>query len=99
MHRVAGEPTHRPAHGAQGDASARPPLGLWTAAAAAIDLLPYQLEPALAVLRGATRLLLADAVGLGKTIQAGLILSELRERGWVDRALVSVRPACAPRGR
>jgi superfamily II DNA or RNA helicase len=69
-------------------ASSRPPLGLWTAAAATIDLLPYQLEPALAVLRGATRLLLADAVGLGKTIQAGLILSELRERGWVDRALV-----------
>lgn len=66
----------------------RPPLGLWTAAAAAIDLLPYQLEPALAVLRGATRLLIADAVGLGKTIQAGLILAELRERGWVDRALV-----------
>jgi superfamily II DNA or RNA helicase len=69
-------------------ASARPPTGLWTAAAAAIDLIPYQLEPALAVLRGATRLLIADAVGLGKTIQAGLILSELRERGWVDRALV-----------
>ena len=69
-------------------ASARPPTGLWTAASAAIDLLPYQLEPALAVLRGATRLLIADAVGLGKTIQAGLILSELRERGWVDRALV-----------
>ena len=37
---------------------------------------------------GATRLLLADAVGLGKTIQAGLILSELLERGWVDHALV-----------
>src|SRR5688572_13211657 len=69
-------------------ASARPPLGLWTAASATMDLLPYQLEPALAVLRGSTRLLLADAVGLGKTIQAGLILSELRERGWVDRALV-----------
>ena len=69
-------------------ASGRPPLGLWTAAAATMDLFPYQLEPALAVLRGATRLLLADAVGLGKTIQAGLILAELRERGWVDRALV-----------
>ncbi len=67
---------------------ARPALGLWTAAAAPIDLLPYQLEPALAVLRGATRVLLADAVGLGKTIQAGLILAELRERGWADRALV-----------
>ena len=32
--------------------------------------------------------MLADAVGLGKTIQAGLILSELRERGWVERALI-----------
>ena len=69
-------------------ANARPALGLWTAAEASIDLLPYQLEPALAVLRGATRLLLADAVGLGKTIQAGLILAELRERGWAERALV-----------
>ena len=66
----------------------RPAIGLWTAARASIDLLPHQLEPALAVLRGATRLLLADAVGLGKTIQAGLILAELRERGWAERALV-----------
>ena len=69
-------------------ANARPALGLWTAADAAIDLLPYQLEPALAVLRGATRLLLADAVGLGKTIEAGLILAELRARGWAERALI-----------
>ena len=69
-------------------ANARPATGLWTAAGATMDLLPYQLEPALAVLRGATRVLLADAVGLGKTIQAGLILAELRERGWADRALV-----------
>lgn len=70
----------------------RQPLTLWTAGGAAIDLMPYQLEPALAVLRGATRLLLADAVGLGKTIQAGLILSELRERGWVERALIVCPP-------
>lgn len=69
-------------------AMSRPPLGLWTAARSTIDLMPYQLAPALAVLSGATRLLLADAVGLGKTIQAGLILSELRERGWIDRALI-----------
>jgi superfamily II DNA or RNA helicase len=66
----------------------RPATGLWTAAAATIDLLSYQLEPALAVLRGATRVLLADAVGLGKTIQAGLIVAELRARGLVERALV-----------
>ena len=67
---------------------ARPATGLWTAASASIDLWPYQLEPALAAINGATRMLLADAVGLGKTIQAGLLLSELRERGWIERALI-----------
>ena len=66
---------------------------LRTARTAAIDILPFQLEPALAVLRGAApRLLLADEVGLGKTIQAGLVLAELRQRGWCDHALV-VTPA------
>ena len=69
-------------------AAARPARGLWTAAGARVDLLAYQLEPALAVLGGATRVLLADGVGLGKTIQAGLILCELRARGLVDRALI-----------
>jgi superfamily II DNA or RNA helicase len=69
-------------------AGARPVDGLWSAANARITLLPYQLEPALAVLGGTTRVLLADAVGLGKTVQAGLILAELRARGLVDRALV-----------
>ena len=68
--------------------SARPATGLWTAAAATIDLIPYQLEPALAVLRGATRILLADAVGLGKTIQASLIVAELRERALAERVLI-----------
>lgn len=67
---------------------ARSAVGLWTAADASIDLWAYQLEPALAAINGATRLLLADAVGLGKTIQAGLLLSELRERGWIERALI-----------
>ncbi|HKB09695.1 MAG TPA: helicase-related protein [Vicinamibacterales bacterium] len=66
-----------------------PAGGLVAAAAAAIDLLPYQLEPALAVVRGlATRLLLADEVGLGKTIQAGLVAAELIARGAIDRALI-----------
>ena len=69
-------------------AGARPARGLWTAAEATLDLHAYQLEPALAVLGGATRVLLADGVGLGKTIQAGLILCELRARGLVDRALI-----------
>lgn len=67
---------------------ARPEGRLWTARNARLDLLPWQLAPALAVLQGATRVLLADAVGLGKTIQAGLILAELRARGLVERALI-----------
>ena len=34
------------------------------------------------------RMILADEVGLGKTIEAGLILKELRARGLVDRVLI-----------
>jgi superfamily II DNA or RNA helicase len=59
-------------------AQAHPVGALHAAASSAIDLLPYQLEPALAMIRGgATRVMIADAVGLGKTIQAGLVLAEL----------------------
>ncbi len=62
---------------------------LRSARAAAIDIFPFQLEPARAIVRGqAARVLLADEVGLGKTIQAGLILAELQQRGWCDRALI-----------
>ncbi len=66
-----------------------PPGRLRTAARARIDLLPHQLEPALAVLRGAgSRLLLADDVGLGKTVQAGLLIAELLERRCIERVLI-----------
>jgi len=65
--------------------------GLQAAASAPVRLLPYQLEPAIAVLRdGTARLLIADKVGLGKTIQAGLILLELSRRQEQCRALVIV---------
>ena len=51
--------------------------------------MPHQLEPALAVVRGlGSRVLLADDVGLGKTIQAGLVASELLARGSIERVLV-----------
>jgi superfamily II DNA or RNA helicase len=66
-----------------------PPASLRTARGARIDLLPHQLEPALAVLRGlGCRLLLADDVGLGKTVQAALICAELAARGAAERVLI-----------
>ncbi len=60
----------------------------WTAGTARIELRPWQIEPALAAIAGAARILLADEVGLGKTIQAGLIVSELMARGMAQRVLV-----------
>jgi len=49
----------------------------------------HQLEAAARVLRHMQgRAILADEVGLGKTIEAGIVLSELRLRGLADRALV-----------
>jgi superfamily II DNA or RNA helicase len=60
---------------------------------ARISLLPFQLEPALAVTQGlAVRILIADEVGLGKTIQAALIIAEVIERTHHGRVLV-VAPA------
>ena len=62
---------------------------LHAAGSARVDVMPHQLEPALAIIRGlATRLLLADDVGLGKTIQAGLVCAELVRRGACERLLV-----------
>jgi superfamily II DNA or RNA helicase len=57
---------------------------------AAIDILPYQLEPSIAMMSGARRVLLADEVGLGKTIQAGLAIAELHRRSPSARTLVVV---------
>lgn len=58
-----------------------------------LRLEPYQLVPVLRAIRmGRPRLLLADAVGLGKTVQAGLILTELMARRLAHRVLV-VSPA------
>ncbi|MGH9373420.1 MAG: DEAD/DEAH box helicase [Vicinamibacterales bacterium] len=55
----------------------------------AIRLLPYQIEPALAVLRhGALRLLLADEVGLGKTVEAGLVVREVALADHLSRTLI-----------
>lgn len=53
----------------------------------------YQLQAARSALRRMRgRAILADEVGLGKTIEAGLILVELRLRGLADRTLI-ITPA------
>lgn len=50
---------------------------------------PYQFKPVLRLLQtGATRVLIADEVGLGKTIEAGLIWTEFEARHAADRVLV-----------
>ena len=54
----------------------------------------YQLQTAQTVLRRMRgRAILADEVGLGKTIEAGLVLSELVMRGLVRSVLVLVPPS------
>ena len=53
----------------------------------------YQLVPLMMALKQRTvRLLIADDVGVGKTIESGLILRELLDRGEVERACVLCPP-------
>jgi SNF2 family DNA or RNA helicase len=59
-----------------------------------VESLPYQLETVrrvLRVLRG--RALLADEVGLGKTVEALMVLREYQLRGMVRRALILTPPS------
>lgn len=56
---------------------------------AVMNQVPYQFDPALTSLkRPKQRILCADAVGLGKTTEAGILMSELIARGKGRRILV-----------
>jgi superfamily II DNA or RNA helicase len=57
---------------------------------------PYQLVPLLMALRLDTiRLLIADDVGIGKTVEAGLIARELLDRGEIERLAIICPPPLA----
>ena len=59
----------------------------------AVEPRAYQLVPLLMALRLSTvRLLIADDVGIGKTIEAGLIARELMDRGEISRFAVLCPP-------
>ncbi|MEA1969865.1 MAG: helicase-related protein, partial [Thermodesulfobacteriota bacterium] len=62
---------------------------LYSLNAARIDFVPYQFRPALKIIRSdQPRLLIADGVGVGKTIEAGLILRELQARNHIESVLI-----------
>ncbi|HNR30495.1 MAG TPA: SNF2-related protein [Candidatus Hydrogenedentes bacterium] len=63
---------------------------LYSLHAARIELIPYQFRPVLKFIRSdRPRLLIADSVGVGKTIEAGLILRELQARRDIRRVLIA----------
>lgn len=62
----------------------------------AVDPRPYQLVPLMMALKlDPVRLLIADDVGIGKTIEAGLIARELVDRGEISRFCVLCPPHLA----
>ncbi|MCY4554601.1 MAG: helicase-related protein [Candidatus Poribacteria bacterium] len=62
---------------------------LYSLNAARVDFIPYQYRPVLKFIKAdLPRLLIADSVGVGKTIEAGLILRELQARSEINSVLI-----------
>ena len=62
---------------------------LYSLNAARIDFVPYQFRPALKLIKAdEPKILIADSVGVGKTIEAGLIIKELEARNELDNILI-----------
>ena len=62
---------------------------LFSLRSGSVEFIPYQYRPVLKLIRAdRPRLLIADEVGVGKTIEAGLILKELQARMDIESVLV-----------
>lgn len=62
---------------------------LYSLNSAKIDYIPYQFRPVLKIVKSdSPRILIADGVGVGKTIEAGLVLKELEARFDIKSVLV-----------
>ena len=62
---------------------------LYSLNSARIDFVPYQFRPALKIIHAdEPRILIADSVGVGKTIEAGLIIKELQARNDLETILI-----------
>lgn len=62
---------------------------LYSLNSARIDFVPYQFRPALKLLHAdEPRILIADSVGVGKTIESGIILKELQARGELENIMI-----------
>ncbi len=62
---------------------------LYSLNSAKIDYIPYQFRPVLKIIKSdSPRILIADGVGVGKTIEAGLVLKELQARFDIKSVMV-----------
>lgn len=62
---------------------------LYSINSAKIDYIPYQFRPVLKIIKSdLPRILIADGVGVGKTIESGLIINELQARTDIKSILI-----------